>query len=150
MSCSVRAFITQPRIKVQDSESRENVVFKVRVANEAGVPELLGNLYVTSSLYCGFNRSIYWTLTFHTLFCTGNTYVTVTGVHQFTDLRFESPGSGYTLAFFLFDTSDVSVRDEESIDIIIYNDAFGVGPAYSQMQINTRPKDMARRSQPKP
>jgi hypothetical protein len=90
------------------------------------------------------------TLTFHTLFDTGNTYVTVTGVYQFTDLRFERPGSGYALAFFLFDTSDVSVRDEESIDIISYSDTFGVGPAYSHLQINTRPTDMARLSQPKP
>jgi|LauGreDrversion2_3_1035106.scaffolds.fasta_scaffold585819_1 hypothetical protein len=47
----------QPRIKVLDSESLENVVFKVRVANgAAAVPELLGNIYVTSSLYSSFTR----------------------------------------------------------------------------------------------
>ncbi len=76
--------------------------------------------------------------------------MTVTGVYQFTDLRFESPGSGYALAFSLFDTSDVSVRDEGSIDIISCSNSFGVDPAYSQIEIKSRPKDMARLSQPKP
>jgi hypothetical protein len=84
------------------------------------------------------------------LFGTGTIYVTVTGVYQFTDLRFERPGSGYSLVFYLFDASDVSVRDEESIDVYTKSDWFMVRPAYSQMQINTRPKDMARLSETKP
>ena len=70
-----QAFTVQPRIELRDPETSDVDYnpYKVKASNSMNSPPLLGDHFVT-----------------------------VNGSFQFTDLRFERPGSGYTIAFHLY------------------------------------------------
>jgi len=106
-----QAFAVQPRIELRDPDGGivSGAVYKVRVANAVAEPHLLGNSYVRVS----------------------------SGYHQFTDLRFERPGSGYFITFQLFEDDDSSVSDSTLV-----SDFFNVGLPFSGMHVSSRPRDM--------
>ena len=70
-----QAFTVQPRIELRDPETSDVDYnpYKVKASNSMNSPPLLGDHFVR-----------------------------VNGSFQFTDLRFERPGSGYTIAFHLY------------------------------------------------